>query len=140
MEVEPLPMLLFCPSCHAQHEDLGEWETVPHLTHRCQFCNTLWRPSVVPTVGVPTLHNMIPGIVVPLAVFKKLPHYSLTLPTSPKPGFQWRKQFPSYGEARTAKHHYLGTVITGPEGAGYNTIIWRQLYVAEWLLIDALLA
>lgn len=49
---EPVPMLLWCPSCNARHIDEGEFATKPHHTHACQSCGMVWRPAVVPTVGV----------------------------------------------------------------------------------------
>jgi hypothetical protein len=48
----PIPMILFCPLCHARHLDEGEFATKPHHTHACQACGFVWRPAVVPTVGV----------------------------------------------------------------------------------------
>lgn len=47
-----IAMLLNCPRCHAQHEDVGEWLTRPHKTHQCQRCAHEWRPANVPTIGV----------------------------------------------------------------------------------------
>lgn len=54
---EPIPMLLWCPSCHARHVDKGELATKPHHTHACQGCGLPWRPSIGPTVGV----QFLPG-------------------------------------------------------------------------------
>ncbi len=51
-EPEPVPLVLFCPQCHARHLDEGENATRPHRTHACQSCGFLWAPAVVPTVGV----------------------------------------------------------------------------------------
>jgi hypothetical protein len=69
----PIPMVLHCPRCQAQHVDvakpdacetcgLGEadcpcptfapWLNPPHNSHRCANCNTVWRPADVPTNGV----------------------------------------------------------------------------------------
>lgn len=45
-------MILTCPACSARHIDVGEFETKPHHTHACQNCGMVWRPAVVPTVGV----------------------------------------------------------------------------------------
>lgn len=53
----PIPMLLWCPSCHARHVDKGEFATKPHHTHACQKCGLPWRPAIVPTVGV----QFLPG-------------------------------------------------------------------------------
>lgn len=52
-----IPMILFCPMCHARHLDEGEFATKPHHTHACQWCGFVWRPAVVPTVGV----QFLPG-------------------------------------------------------------------------------
>ena len=49
---EPVPMLLWCPECGDRHIDVGEFETKVHHTHACQSCGMVWRPAVVPTVGV----------------------------------------------------------------------------------------
>jgi hypothetical protein len=48
----PIPMLLLCPACGKLHIDLGEFATKPHHTHACQHCGAVWRPAIVPTVGV----------------------------------------------------------------------------------------
>lgn len=57
--MEPIPMLLWCPSCGMRHIDEGEWATRPHALHACQVseggCGATWRHSVVPTVGVQSL-------------------------------------------------------------------------------------
>jgi len=52
-----LPIRLPCPSCGALHIDEGEFATKPHHTHACQECGNVWRPAVVPTVGV----RFLPG-------------------------------------------------------------------------------
>ena len=52
-----LPMILHCPECRARHIDVGEFETKPHHTHACQSCGMVWRPAIVPTVGV----QFLPG-------------------------------------------------------------------------------
>lgn len=52
----PIPMLLFCPACGAQHVDAPEpetgWDNPPHKSHTCHGCGTIWRPADVETVGV----------------------------------------------------------------------------------------
>jgi hypothetical protein len=50
-------MLLWCPACAARHIDEGEFATKEHHTHACQSCGMVWRPAVVPTVGV----QFLPG-------------------------------------------------------------------------------
>jgi rubredoxin len=57
MSNEPIPMLLTCPSCGARHIDVGEFATKVHHTHACQSCGMVWRPAIVPTVGV----QFLPG-------------------------------------------------------------------------------
>jgi hypothetical protein len=52
-----VPMILFCPICHARHIDDGEFEHKPHHTHACQSCGVVWRPAVINTVGV----KFLPG-------------------------------------------------------------------------------
>lgn len=54
---EPIPMLLFCPSCHARHIDRDLFATKSHHTHACQECGMVWRPAVEDTVGV----QFLPG-------------------------------------------------------------------------------
>ncbi len=56
-EGAPIPMLLWCPSCHTRHVDEGEFTEKPHHTHACQSCGFVWRPAVVATVGV----KFLPG-------------------------------------------------------------------------------
>ena len=48
----PIPMRLHCPACGELHIDDGEFATKIHATHACQECGNVWRPAVVPTVGV----------------------------------------------------------------------------------------
>ena len=48
----PIPMILFCPMCNGRHLDVGEFATKSHHTHACQHCGVVWRPAIVPTVGV----------------------------------------------------------------------------------------
>jgi hypothetical protein len=53
----PIPMLLWCPSCGERHVDIGDFASKPHHTHACQYCGMLWRPAIVSTVGV----RFLPG-------------------------------------------------------------------------------
>jgi hypothetical protein len=55
--VDPVPMILTCPTCKARHVDVGEFAIKPHHTHACQNCGMVWRPAIVPTVGV----QFLPG-------------------------------------------------------------------------------
>lgn len=57
VSVGPVPMILTCPSCNARHIDEGEFATRVHHTHACQSCGIVWRPALVPTVGV----RFLPG-------------------------------------------------------------------------------
>lgn len=54
---KPVPMILHCPLCKAQHIDAATatWANPPHRTHECQHCGNLWRPSNTATTGVETL-------------------------------------------------------------------------------------
>lgn len=54
---KPIPMRLFCEVCHEIHIDEGDFATKPHHTHACQCCGAVWRPALVPTVGV----RFLPG-------------------------------------------------------------------------------
>ena len=54
---QPIAMRLICPECFELHIDVGLFETKPHHTHACQFCGMVWRPAIVPTVGV----KFLPG-------------------------------------------------------------------------------
>ena len=49
---DPIPMLLWCPGCSERHLDEGDFAKKPHHTHACQHCGHVWRPAIVPTVGV----------------------------------------------------------------------------------------
>jgi hypothetical protein len=53
----PIPMRLPCPACHELPVDEGEFAQKPHHTHACQACGNVWRPAIVPTVGV----RFLPG-------------------------------------------------------------------------------
>lgn len=52
-----IPMRLNCPKCGELHLDEGEFAVKVHHTHACQICGMVWRPAVVPTVGV----RFLPG-------------------------------------------------------------------------------
>lgn len=52
-----IPMLLWCPSCGDRHIDVGEFATKVHHTHACQSCGMVWRPAIVPTIGVQWLQG-----------------------------------------------------------------------------------
>ena len=77
---KPRDMIIFCPACHKQHIDKAEpdvcelcgglwadhqhttqfseckdfkaWINPPHKSHRCHFCNAVFRPADFPTNGV----------------------------------------------------------------------------------------
>ncbi len=56
-------MILHCPMCHGRHIDNEEWAKKEHHTHACQHCGHVWRPAIVPTVGVqflPGFKNEVP--------------------------------------------------------------------------------
>ena len=55
--VEPIPMLIWCPMCHARHIDEGEFAHKSHTAHSCQSCGLTFRLAIVPTVGV----QFLPG-------------------------------------------------------------------------------
>lgn len=50
-------MLLHCPMCGERHIDTGRFARKLHHTHACQGCGHVWRPAIVPTVGV----QFLPG-------------------------------------------------------------------------------
>jgi DNA-directed RNA polymerase subunit M/transcription elongation factor TFIIS len=59
----PVPMLLFCPVCHAQHIDepderTPDWDNPPHRSHLCHSCGCIWRPSDRATTGVAKLNTV----------------------------------------------------------------------------------
>lgn len=53
----PIPMILTCPRCTGVHIDVGDFATKSHHTHACQLCGMVWRPALMPTVGV----RFLPG-------------------------------------------------------------------------------
>lgn len=57
VQPQPIPMLLWCPECCDRHIDEGEFATKSHHTHACQKCGHVWRPAIVPTLGV----QFLPG-------------------------------------------------------------------------------
>jgi predicted RNA-binding Zn-ribbon protein involved in translation (DUF1610 family) len=59
----PVPMILTCPSCGERHIDRGDFATKVHHTHACQGCGMVWRPAIVPTVGVQFLPGFKDGYV-----------------------------------------------------------------------------
>lgn len=56
VEPSPIPMVLHCPACGAQHVDAPDeavgWANPPHRSHLCHGCGHVWRPADVPTTGV----------------------------------------------------------------------------------------
>ena len=56
VETTPIPMRLPCPACGELHIDVA-FADRPHHTHACQHCGNVWRPALVPTVGV----RFLPG-------------------------------------------------------------------------------
>lgn len=62
-EPQPVPMRLPCPDCGELHVDIVFAKKVHH-THACQKCGNVWRPAIVPTVGVrflPGFHDEASG-------------------------------------------------------------------------------
>lgn len=59
--LRPIPMLLFCPRCDAQHIDKIQpekhWANPPHHSHLCGLCGHIWRPADVPTTGVAVIET-----------------------------------------------------------------------------------
>jgi hypothetical protein len=53
---EPVPMIMFCPSCGSRHIDQADpdngWLNPPHRSHLCAACGHIWRPADIATVGV----------------------------------------------------------------------------------------
>lgn len=87
--MNPIPMILHCPSCGLQHIDAPDmhevtgsegrvheagWTNPPHRSHLCAGCGCIWRPADVPTVGVASIatrgkdddHTIVPRDEVPL--------------------------------------------------------------------------
>ena len=73
-EPSPIPMILHCPACGAQHIDapepinwrdasrdaagtVGARRTNPHCSHLCADCGRIWRPADVPTEGVAAIQS-----------------------------------------------------------------------------------
>lgn len=66
MSTQPIPMVLLCPTCGAQHIDRPDtpedgadwnapeiaWTNPPHRSHLCHECGCIWRPADVATTGV----------------------------------------------------------------------------------------
>lgn len=58
----PIPMILYCPHCHYQHIDEGQWATQarPHRKHVCASCGFTFKPAMVATVGVREIPHHAP--------------------------------------------------------------------------------
>lgn len=56
LDREPVPMVLHCPACGAQHVDAPDsetgWTNPPHRSHLCHACGHVWRPADIATTGV----------------------------------------------------------------------------------------
>ena len=68
-QAAPIPMVLHCPACGAQHVDrpvpeVG-WDNPPHRSHLCHHCKFVFRPADVATVGVAALKTKGAGDTVP---------------------------------------------------------------------------
>ena len=52
----PVNVVLHCPNCRALHIDepnaLEGWLNPPHRSHKCQYCECIWRAADVPTNGI----------------------------------------------------------------------------------------
>ncbi len=55
----PVPMVLHCPKCGAQHVDAPSpgWDNPPHKSHLCHGCGCIWRPADVETTGVAAIET-----------------------------------------------------------------------------------
>lgn len=53
--LEPIEMILHCPTCQRRHVDEEEWRKIPHRSHLCDGCGCVWRPADVPTIGVKSI-------------------------------------------------------------------------------------
>ncbi len=142
--IQPDRLLLFCSRCHSQHEDLGVWATTrTHKTHLCHFCGCLFRPQVATSVGValaPDSRAELPALLLPLAVFERLPEYSYSIPTGPREAFIWRRRAPYDAPPLEADWYLAETVAMPDDPPGEISIVWRRLHVAEWLAADVLRA
>lgn len=78
--ISPIPMLLFCPRCHAQHVDEADpangWENPPHRSHLCHECGCIWRPADVPTVGAARIETRGRADTWPPPPIPNPPHHS----------------------------------------------------------------
>ena len=57
MQTIPIKLLLICPVCGRQHVDYGVWAARIHTSHLCEHCGIIWKPCLMPTVGVMALCN-----------------------------------------------------------------------------------
>jgi hypothetical protein len=117
------------------HEDLGEWKTRPHKTHRCLFCKNEWTPFPYTTVGVatpPLPHE--PVLFITDAVFRSLHEYSCTLPTAPRSGRYWRRRWPYQMDDQDPRAvHHLAVALSMPnDPPGQISLFWRRLSIIEW--------
>lgn len=55
-KLQPVHMILHCPTCHEQHIDAPNleigWTNPPHRSHLCAYCKAIWRPADIATNGV----------------------------------------------------------------------------------------
>lgn len=122
MESAPIPMLLWCPECSTRHLDVGEFATKIHTTHACQFCGHVWRPAIVPTVGV----QFLPGFKNEVATMIKEKCVSTHGAAGYASGSYWRGDKIVCGSCRTE--------ITDPNPTGHRIYPPRPAkFLAEML-------
>ena len=84
--------------------------------------------------------NELETIELTLEEFKKLPEYSMTLPTGPKPGFRWRRNVQVFDPVAQAEEKMAGVMpdwvlaeahFLDPPQPGRVGIRWMNIKIKE---------
>jgi DNA-directed RNA polymerase alpha subunit len=110
--VEPIPMLLWCPECKTRHIDDGIFATKSHHTHACQNCGHVWRPAIVPTVGV----KFLPGFKNETAASITAANQEALVKNLWKSIDELEVSVRSAGALQHAGYKYIGDVVKKHEG------------------------
>lgn len=120
----PIPALLFCPYCKAQHIDLDEWSTRPHHTHLCASCKKTWRvePYCTGAIGTVVSEEHRQALLLALAELSlnRPGWYEMLGEMAAK--FYGREMFESFRETSAPAHPPHWTCVACASSGPFETI------------------